>query len=775
VLKPLCRAFASAAIAIAFGPATPPAQAQCNGFVLSQSSGAVIEPGTTDIGNHGVDVVTTVALPFPITIYGVAYTSARVTSNGNMQFTTSSGLFTNSCLPAAAMGVALLPHWDDMQTSGTGRGIYTSVTGVAPGRVFNVEWRTFLYGTANALNFQARLFEDNSKVEFIYGVVAQSGSSATIGIQHATEAPTQFGCNSGGIAAGLKLTFTPNTNPALLCAGASAAPATMNNCGGPSTTLLTVWVTPGTNPPSTGITVAADLSAIGGSAAQAFYDDGTNGDVTPGNNTFSFRTAVPAGTSPGGKAFAYSIADFQGRAGSGVASLTVTACPTAGPDVYIGDLSDVDYYGQVGDILAYAVGTNACNQGDVPVLWIDHESNPNYDANQHPVIAQNFYRLKNNRFEQIGQSWLKHGFVSTNSGFCGTCSGPPLGGDQLGLGCSDLYSAGLNGSQGGLGPRSQVNATTGAYPFPYSAPAAAATIGRRLQVHFADVDPAQNAGALYYAEGHYVTADDAAFTTATVRGNGLNNMSWRRISMTTPQPAGGDIPFIGATVRQQPAIMAWPLNDPSVVLFPADYLENSITARFYVGAKVTSNGNGTWNYEYAVHNINSNRAGGSFSVPLPPGAQVTGIGFHDVDSHSGEPFSLADWAPTVAPGGISWATQTFAQNANALRWGTLYNFRFTANVAPNMTGSATIGLFAPGAGDVGVVATVPAPLTPTCGSADFDNDGDTGTDQDIETFFACIGGNCCPLCGTADFDGDGDTGTDLDIEAFFRVMGGGPC
>jgi len=62
-----------------------------------------------------------------------------------------------------------------------------------------------------------------------------------------------------------------------------------------------------------------------------------------------------------------------------------------------------------------------------------------------------------------------------------------------------------------------------------------------------------------------------------------------------------------------------------------------------------------------------------------------------------------------------------------------------------------------------------------CSSADFDRDGDTGTDLDIEAFFSCLGGNCCPLCGSADFDGNGDSGTDEDIEAFFRVLGGGAC
>jgi hypothetical protein len=68
-----------------------------------------------------------------------------------------------------------------------------------------------------------------------------------------------------------------------------------------------------------------------------------------------------------------------------------------------------------------------------------------------------------------------------------------------------------------------------------------------------------------------------------------------------------------------------------------------------------------------------------------------------------------------------------------------------------------------------------APPEPRCGSADFNHDGDIGTDADISAFFACLGGNCCPACGSADFNGDGDLGTDADIEAFFRVLAGGSC
>jgi hypothetical protein len=64
-----------------------------------------------------------------------------------------------------------------------------------------------------------------------------------------------------------------------------------------------------------------------------------------------------------------------------------------------------------------------------------------------------------------------------------------------------------------------------------------------------------------------------------------------------------------------------------------------------------------------------------------------------------------------------------------------------------------------------------------CGSADFNCDGDVGTDADIESFFTCLAGTCptAPCTSTADFNADGDVGTDSDIEAFFRVLAGGTC
>ncbi|HYE62728.1 MAG TPA: hypothetical protein VD997_12100 [Phycisphaerales bacterium] len=82
-------------------------------------------------------------------------------------------------------------------------------------------------------------------------------------------------------------------------------------------------------------------------------------------------------------------------------------------------------------------------------------------------------------------------------------------------------------------------------------------------------------------------------------------------------------------------------------------------------------------------------------------------------------------------------------------------------------------------GDVFVRIPLPGGGCPgdECGPQDYNGDGDAGTDQDIEAFFACLGGNCCDtcFCQGSDFNGDGDFGTDQDIEAFFRVLGGNPC
>ncbi len=102
----------------------------------------------------------------------------------------------------------------------------------------------------------------------------------------------------------------------------SASPASVSPG---DATLLTVAVTPGSNPASTGLKVNANLSSMGGLATQTFYDDGSNGDAVAGDNVFSFQAIVGAGTAGGVKALPFTVADAQGRSSSGAISLTVNA------------------------------------------------------------------------------------------------------------------------------------------------------------------------------------------------------------------------------------------------------------------------------------------------------------------------------------------------------------------------------------------------------------------------------------------------------------------
>jgi hypothetical protein len=382
----------------------------------------------------------------------------------------------------------------------------------------------------------------------------------------------------------------------------------------------------------------------------------------------------------------------------------------AGPDVIVSALSDsVANYGSEdplgnGDrISAFSIGTVSCNIGNESLDWVDF-------TNQHPAIHQSMYRLKDNRFEQLGMGWISHGFYALNESNCGlTCMAPPNPpGTSLFAGCSNPYVASLNGSRPYLGPTWEINANTGLFPMPHTAAGGSGAIANRLQVHNYDLDLTLNTGAVYFVQGLYIHPDDAA------AGNGNNNASYRRASIS--DGTGGGCPvgrfcaaLSGVTQQMQPVVRAWKDNDPSVVETDAQVPGEGL---FILSAKVTDLGTGFFHYEYALQNLNSDRSGGSFTVPIPGGAVIRNLGFHDVDYHDGDgpgghTWDGTDWPATVDVGTITWATTPYSVNpdANALRWSTLYNFRFDANVGPDDT-TVTLGLFKPGLPPAVPIATI---------------------------------------------------------------------
>ena len=86
---------------------------------------------------------------------------------------------------------------------------------------------------------------------------------------------------------------------------------------------LRVSVVPGQNPTSTGLTVVADLHAIGGGASDPLYDDGTHGDSVADDKVYSLATSVAAGTSAGAKLLGVGVGDEQARSASVALTLNV--------------------------------------------------------------------------------------------------------------------------------------------------------------------------------------------------------------------------------------------------------------------------------------------------------------------------------------------------------------------------------------------------------------------------------------------------------------------
>jgi hypothetical protein len=199
-----------------------PTATACGSYAIATGT-ATLVPGVTLVtGSQGDDLVAAVALPFPFSFYGTPFSSANVSTNGNLQFSSTNTAFTNVCLPTATMNNLISPHWDDLRTDATlgnctlytgGQcGIFTDLQGSVGTRVFTIEWRAIYFSpTTQRANFEIKLFEADNHIEFVYGLVEQGGSSATIGVQQGTGTLfTQYACNTAGsITANLQDILTP--------------------------------------------------------------------------------------------------------------------------------------------------------------------------------------------------------------------------------------------------------------------------------------------------------------------------------------------------------------------------------------------------------------------------------------------------------------------------------------------------------------------------------------------------------------------------------------
>ncbi|MGE0480807.1 MAG: hypothetical protein AB7Q17_10095 [Phycisphaerae bacterium] len=451
-----------------------------------------------------------------------------------------------------------------------------------------------------------------------------------------------------------------------------------------------------------------------------------------------------------------------------------------GPDLIIGYLNGPSNYSSDGGYEALAIGFETCNVGTV---WADFFGS----TNRHPVEGNNLYRYRVTngvgRFEHVGMSWLRHEFSALSRDICCTCQ--PTDGTHLGVGCSDPNTSDSFGVQTSLSPRWQINAHSGAFPYPPANPPWSGSTARRLRVAISDLQVADNTNGgtiRYYSEAFCVAADDAAADNAN------NNASHKPINVSG-SGSTWSFSFNGATETQRAAIYAWQDIDPEVREVEFDVPEvGPRSARMVLANKVTPLAGGLYDYEYALYNQNSDRSANWFSVPVAPCVAITSHGFHDVDYHGGDGpgdvnFDGTDWPFAHFAGRATWNGPERANaTGNALRWATLYNFRFVCD-APPTDGLVSVRLFKPGdAGDADFVAgdaAVPADAADRRGDANCDGAIDS---FDIDAFVLALAGGeaawatqyACGYDCACDVNRDGVV-SNFDIEPFVECLLAGNC
>lgn len=414
----------------------------------------------------------------------------------------------------------------------------------------------------------------------------------------------------------------------------------------------------------------------------------------------------------------------------------------SGPDVWVCSLPGIQTYTASGGFNAYSVATTSANAGDTILNW-----NPE-PANTHPVIGQNLYQWYQGRFKQVGQSWLKHGFCALQNGGCGQCQ--PAGGGcppRLGPGCADPYSSGLNGTQGRLGPKHEVNPTTGVFPGTHARPSGSNSNRGRLLVPTADAIPSSS-GASYWVEGQYIHVEDSH----TSADSSLNNATHAATTMSTN--SNRSLSFPSTTYQMEPAILSWQRVDPSVVIEliePDGYI--------YVGGSATDIGGGEYLYQYNVFNLDSNAGVDTLTINAGGPTSVSDMEVHTPGWHSGSLYDNGPWTMPSRGSGLTFTVQNKGINDNRVRWATMYSFTFVSESEPT-DGTVTVGV--PGIG--GFDVAMPVPTGDAC-LGDFDGNG-TVDSTDLATMLAAWGS------AGGDLDGNGTTdSTDLAI----LLAAWGPC
>jgi hypothetical protein len=337
---------------------------------------------------------------------------------------------------------------------------------------------------------------------------------------------------------------------------------------------------------------------------------------------------------------------------------------------------------------------------------------PYPNADQHPYLIWNLYRVIDGQLEQVGESGVKHAWLTTNGG----CSAP-FGSHILSPNCSDTYGTGNNDAPDDLGPRTEIIPHLGYFGrcgsiFDTNCDGSSNGVGSdqyraRMVVRESQL---ANPDAQYYSDSWYVVQDDI---------NIYNTMMHRTIA---PAPGGGGwvTGTQGPTVVG-PVLNAWvsPTTSPMRnVEIDTDEGHTRIAVKVKTLASCPGTLSGTcYRYDYAVHNFDfaravygappndqppnlrivSNRGFSQFTVPIPTtGAALESNHFADVDIDAGN-----NWTATIGADAVTWV----APAGNELNWGTLYRFSLVTNTAPSDSNLGNVVLDVADAGTPSILQT----------------------------------------------------------------------
>jgi hypothetical protein len=127
---------------------------------------------------------------FQFSLYGTAYTTLYVSSNGLITFGSGNNAYANQDLTSSPGQAAIAPFWDDLVVPASGGAVYWQLVGSGTGQHLVIEWQNvrFYAGTTVDLTFEAALGVDGS-IRFNYQNLTSGttgndeGASATVGIK----------------------------------------------------------------------------------------------------------------------------------------------------------------------------------------------------------------------------------------------------------------------------------------------------------------------------------------------------------------------------------------------------------------------------------------------------------------------------------------------------------------------------------------------------------------------------------------------------------------